>query len=128
MEVPIEGSIEILKIDGMNSKPLAGAEFTLYDSNGDDIQTLTTGTDGKVIFKDVFYGKYTVKETKAPDHYELDSTPIPFEILENGKTLTVTKKNNPEYGNGKFVKKSEDGVIERIIVNKLEKRITKRYN
>ena len=112
VEVPIEGSIEILKIDGTNSKPLAGAEFTLYDSNGDDIQTLTTGTDGKVIFKDVFYGKYTVKETKSPDHYELDSTPIPFEILENGKKLTVTKKNTPEYSTGKFVKKSEDGVIE----------------
>ena len=38
VEMPIEGSIEILKVDGTNSKPLAGAEFTLYDINDDDIQ------------------------------------------------------------------------------------------
>ena len=104
----------IFKIDGTNNKPLSSAEFTLYDSNGDDIQTLTTGVDGKVIFKDVFYGKYTVKETKAPKYYALDNTPIPFEILENGRTLTVTKKNNPEYGKGSFIKTSEDSVIEGI--------------
>ena len=57
---------------------------------------------------------YTVKETKAPKYYELDDTAIPFEILENGKTLTATKTDKPEYGKGTFIKTSEDGVIEGI--------------
>ena len=114
VEVPIEGSIEILKVDGTNNKPLSGAEFTLYNAYGDVVQTLTTGKDGKVTFKEVPYGKYTVKETKAPKYYELDDTAIPFEILENGKTLTATKTDKPEYGKGTFIKTSEDGVIEGI--------------
>ena len=114
VEIPIEGSIEILKVDSTNNKPLSGAEFTLYNENGDVVQKLTTGKDGKVTFKEVPYGKYTVKETKAPAYYELDDTAIPFEILENGKTLTVTKKDIPEYGKGTFIKTSEDGVVEGI--------------
>ncbi|MBQ5565111.1 MAG: hypothetical protein IIT39_17190, partial [Clostridia bacterium] len=114
VEMPIEGNIEILKVDSTNNKPLSGAEFTLYNADGDVVQKLTTGKDGKVTFKEVPYGKYTVKETKAPDYYELDSTPIPFEILENGKTLTVTKKDIPEYGKGTFIKTSEDDIVEGI--------------
>ena len=74
VEVPIEGNIEIMKVDSTSNKPLSGAEFTLYNANGDAIQTLTTGKDGKVTFKEVPYGKYTVKETKAPKYYELDDT------------------------------------------------------
>ena len=86
----------------------------LSTADGDVVQTLTTGKDGKVTFKEVLYGKYTVKETKAPKYYELDDTVIPFEILENGKTLTATKTDKPEYGKGTFIKTSEDGVIEGI--------------
>ena len=47
-------------------------------------------------FWEIPYGKYTVKETKAPKCYELDDTVIPFEILENGKTLTATKTDKQE--------------------------------
>ncbi|MBQ5563378.1 MAG: hypothetical protein IIT39_08325, partial [Clostridia bacterium] len=116
-EMIIEGNIEILKVDSTNNKPLSGAEFTLYNSDGEAVQKLTTGRDGKAIFKEVPYGKYTVKETKAPAYYALDSTPIPFEILENGKTLTVTRKNNPEYGKGNFIKTSEDGIVKNVTLH-----------
>ena len=106
----IKGNIEILKIDDTTQKPLAGAEFTLNDAKGNAVQVLTTGADGTVTFKEVPYGKYTVVETKVPDKYEADSTPIPFEILENGKTLRVTKTNTPVPGHGYLKKISEDGV------------------
>ena len=89
----IEGNIEIVKVDNDTQKPLAGAEFTLYDSNGNEVQKLTTGEDGKAFFAEVPYGRYTVVETNAPKDYKKDSTPIPFEILEHGKTLKVTKEN-----------------------------------
>ncbi|MBQ5562770.1 MAG: hypothetical protein IIT39_05240, partial [Clostridia bacterium] len=108
----IKGNIEILKLDSTTQKPLAGAEFTLNDAKGNAVQVLTTGTDGKVTFKEVPYGKYTVIETKAPDKYTADSKPIPFSIVKNGKTLYHTKENTPVPGHGYLKKTSEDGVVE----------------
>ena len=108
----IKGNIEILKLDGTTQKPLAGAEFTLNDAKGNAVQVLTTGTDGKVTFKEVPYGKYTVIETKAPDKYTADSKPIPFSIVKNGKTLYHTKENTPVPGHGYLKKTSEDGIVE----------------
>ena len=77
---PIQGSIRIVKIDGTTEKPLQGAEFTLYNSANEAVKTLTTNADGIVDFGKVRYGKYTVKETTAPQHYVLDDTPIPFAL------------------------------------------------
>ena len=114
---PIEGNIEIVKVDNGTQKPLSGAEFTLYDSNGNEVQKLTTGEDGKVFFTEVSYGKYTVVETKAPKDYKKDSTPIPFEILEHGKTLKVTKDNEGEEGTATFIKTSEDGVVKNVTLH-----------
>ena len=114
---PIEGNIEIVKIDGKTHKPLSGAEFTLYDSNENEVQKLTTGADGKAFFAEVPYGKYTVVETKAPKNYKADSTPIPFEILKHGKTLTVTKENEGEEGTATFIKTSEDGVVKDVTLH-----------
>lgn len=113
----IEGNIEIVKIDGRTQKPLAGAEFTLFDNTGNAVQVITTGKDVKAFFAEVPYGKYTVAETKAPKNCKKDSTPIPFEILEHGKTLTVTKKNKPEEGTGTFIKTSEDGIVKDVALH-----------
>ena len=64
VEKIIEGSISIYKINGKTKKALAGAEFTLYDANNEEVQTLTTGKDGTVVFREVPYGKYTIQETR----------------------------------------------------------------
>lgn len=114
---PIEGNIEIIKVEKDTHKPLSGAEFTLFDNTGNAVQVITTGKDGKAFFAEVPYGNYTVAETKAPKDYKKDSTPIPFEILEHGKTLTVTKKNKPEEGTGTFIKTSEDGIVKDVALH-----------
>ena len=106
------GHIEILKVDETTEKPLAGAEFTLYDETGTVVQVLTTGADGKVTFENVIYGEYTVVETKSPDKYDADPTPIPFSVVENGKTIKYTKVNTPTPGHGFIKKTSEDGIVE----------------
>ena len=59
-----------------------------------------------------YINKYTVKETTAPKHYVLDDTPIPFEILEHGKTYSFTQKETPKPGYGTLKKTSEDGIVE----------------
>ena len=68
---------------------LAGAEFTLYDSAGNAVATATSfdGTNGTtlgvVVFTDISYGNYTIKETKAPTGYYINSTVIPVNVKAN---------------------------------------------
>ena len=111
-EKPIEGTIEIIKIDEKTNKPLAGAEFTLYNAKGKVVQVVVTGDDGKAIFADVRYGNYTVVETKAPDKYTADPTPIPFSIVKEGLLIAYEMDNTPIPGVGYLKKTSEDSIVE----------------
>lgn len=73
------------------NKVLPGAEFTLYDKNGDvPIQlngkpyVVTTGEDGIAHFTGIKEGEYVVKETKAP---------LGYDKLEKTWKITVKKEN-----------------------------------
>lgn len=69
--------------EGDDGTPLNGAEYELYNENGNLLTTLKTGTmtidnvryDGVAVADYMRLNtKYTVKEVKAPDGYLLDST------------------------------------------------------
>lgn len=114
INTPIKGTISMLKIDEDTEKPLVSAEFTLYDTQGNVIQTAVTDENGHLEFQKVRYGTYIVKETKAPENYVLDETKIPFQVLENGKVITYTKTNTPQSGSLEIIKESEDGIVENV--------------
>lgn len=114
---PIHGSIRIIKVDNNTHTPLEGAEFTLYNDKNEIIKTAVTNSDGIADFADIRYGKYTVKETTAPKHYVLDETPIPFEILEDGKLYEYTQENKPDTGSLEIIKTSEDGIVNGVMLN-----------
>ncbi len=67
---------------------------------------------------DLLYGGYFVKETKAPAGFYLDDNAYYFEIVEDGKTVTVENEagkgfvNAPQVGSLKIIKTSSDGKIE----------------
>jgi LPXTG-motif cell wall-anchored protein len=64
------GSLEVSKVDAATDEPLAGATFTLYDKEGKiAIRSVTTGEDGKAVFKNLLYDDYLLKEDKAPEGY-----------------------------------------------------------
>ncbi|MBR3003122.1 MAG: Cna B-type domain-containing protein, partial [Clostridia bacterium] len=80
------GSIKITKVDKANEEEkLAGAEITLQKLKQEGsnwvvdetvaTRTLTTSSEtatlGEVTFNNLTYGKYRVKETKAPEGYQL---------------------------------------------------------
>ncbi|MGE1109133.1 SpaA isopeptide-forming pilin-related protein, partial [Bacillus wiedmannii] len=92
-----KGSALLTKVDNYN-KTLAGAEFTVQDRNGKNIpgyEKLTTNEHGQIEAKDLRPGKYQFVETKAPEHYELDKTPILFEIEKSQTTAaSITTKNS----------------------------------
>ncbi|MBU5293034.1 hypothetical protein KQH90_03160, partial [Anaerosalibacter bizertensis] len=89
----IRGTIEFSKL-GEDKKPLAGAEFTLYSKDNDKLAIATAVSDskGKVVFENIPYGNYIIKETKAPAGYLLSGTELKASITEDGKTI----KANPE--------------------------------
>ena len=64
----------------------------LYNKN-EVVKTIHTGIDGIATTSDdtLPYGKYRIKESKAPEGYLTDGAkPIEFEITENGKIIDLT--------------------------------------
>lgn len=92
----IKGSLVVTKIDASDSsKLLPGAEFSLM--RGDEVVANgVTDADGTLTFSDAAFGDYVLVETKAPEGYVLDATPMPVQIREHGAAVALTVKNAPK--------------------------------
>ncbi|MGG1147682.1 SpaA isopeptide-forming pilin-related protein [Bacillus wiedmannii] len=90
------GEVELLKVDEFgDKKTLEGAVFKIVDLNNNDVRTdLTTDADGKTKADKLRPGNYKFIETKAPEHYVLDETPIPFKIDRSQKETLLVKAEN----------------------------------
>jgi uncharacterized surface anchored protein len=64
-----------------------------------------TPEDGTLTFSGLLLGSYTLQETATREGFVLDTTPIPVEVTEHGKTYTVTANNTPIRGDLKIVKR-----------------------
>ncbi|UOB78955.1 Ig-like domain-containing protein [Bacillus sp. ZJS3] len=103
----IEGAVELIKVDDINSDTkLSDAVFNIIDSKGKVVRTnLTTDKEGKVSASNLRPGDYQFVETKAPKHYDLNKTPIPFTIEKSQPThLSVTAKNGLTKGGVELTK------------------------
>ena len=74
-------TVEISKQD-IYGDELAGAEMQLIDSEGNVVDEWTSDGTNHVI-RELKVGKYTLKETAAPDGYVI-ATDISFEVFEDG--------------------------------------------
>ncbi len=100
-----KGGVQIYKTDG-NNKPLSGAEFTIYDSTGAVVRTITTnqyGLAGIYLLDDLStqglpLGSYTVKETKAPAGYDGTNDVFAFTLTEDQQVVTIGYRNGSETG------------------------------
>nr|WP_231428404.1 SpaA isopeptide-forming pilin-related protein [Bacillus sp. (in: firmicutes)] len=103
----VTGQFEIVKVDASDeTKLLSGAEFEVY-KDGQRIDTLRTDKTGKVISKKLEPGKYTLKETKAPEGYKLLKEEIEVNVEEN-KVVPVTVRNVKELGSLQVIKKDAE--------------------
>ncbi|MDO5003738.1 MAG: SpaA isopeptide-forming pilin-related protein, partial [bacterium] len=90
----IKGKVSIKKFDKeIKNINLSGAEFTIFDSNNKIVDTLTTNNDGMAISKDLNYGNYTMKETKAPKGYLISNNVWKISITEDAKIYNFDIEN-----------------------------------
>ncbi|MFC9446290.1 SpaA isopeptide-forming pilin-related protein, partial [Bacillus cereus] len=105
------GQFEIVKIDAEDkTKVLSDAEFEVY-KDGKKVDTLRTDKTGKVISQKLEPGKYTLKETKAPQGYKLLKEEIEV-VVEANKVVEVQVENAKELGSLQVIKKdAESGKV-----------------
>ena len=124
----IHGNIELTKVDAdYPDNKLTGATFEVYkDVNGDGklddgdelIGNLEETATGIYEMKELLYGKYLVRETKAPDGFVLDKGVYSVFIEKDETTYKVENKagvgfiNEAMKGNLKIKKTSSDGKVE----------------
>ena len=87
------GSLTINKVDTDTGKALAGVTYRLYDSAGNKVADVTTGTDGKAVFSDLPLGSYTYQEISAPSGYVADDTKYQITITTETLNITETRTN-----------------------------------
>ena len=125
------GTVELTKYNTAETKTLAGAQFTLYDSNGKQVAvrrnedgnytysltasentetTLATGKDGKITITGLMWGSYYFQETTAPDGYILSSDKISFKV----DSTSFDAKGNPVTIKTKATNKATSITIEKV--------------
>ncbi|MGG3400612.1 SpaA isopeptide-forming pilin-related protein [Bacillus paranthracis] len=109
----VTGQFEIVKVDAEDkAKVLSDAEFEVY-KDGKKVETLRTDKTGKVISQKLEPGKYTLKETKAPQGYKLLKEEIEV-VVEANKVVQVQVQveNAKELGSLQVIKKdAESGKV-----------------
>ncbi|HFJ9463391.1 TPA: SpaA isopeptide-forming pilin-related protein [Bacillus cereus] len=107
----VTGQFEIVKVDAEDkTKVLSDAEFEVY-KDGKKVDTLRTDKTGKVVSQKLEPGKYTLKETKAPQGYKLLKEEIEV-VVEANKVVEVQVENAKELGSLQVIKKdSESGKV-----------------
>ncbi len=111
MNEKLTGQFEIVKVDAEDkAKVLSDAEFEVY-KDGKKVETLRTDKTGKVISQKLEPGKYTLKETKAPQGYKLLKEEIEV-VVEANKVVQVQVENAKELGSLQVIKKdAESGKV-----------------
>lgn len=99
------GNVSVLKVNEETGEPMSGVHFQLKDSGGNLVAEGDTPEDGTLTFSGLLLGSYTLQETATREGFVLDTTPIPVEVAEHGKTYSVTANNTPIRGNLKIVKR-----------------------
>ncbi len=127
------GSIRLTKTTE-DSKPLAGAEFGLYNADGALVKSAASQKDGIVLFTNVQFGKYTIREMKAPKGYLVSPEAKTVTIdeddvtVEAGSFVNTRDTGSPDTGDNIMVYfvialGSLAGIVVVYVINKRIKKI-----
>jgi LPXTG-motif cell wall-anchored protein len=89
----VKGDAELTKTDVSNGKTLPNTGIRILDKDKKIVIEGKTDKQGQFIFEKLPKGMYYFQEFDAPSGYQLDETPIQFEIKEDGEIVKCTMTN-----------------------------------
>ena len=103
-DMPILKDIKVIKIDS-KTKEIIKEKFSFGIYEDEECNNLikevkSSKADGYVVFEDLRYGTYYIKETKSPSGYELSDKIVKLEINDNGVLVdgTLIEEIDSVYG------------------------------
>lgn len=98
------GELDFSKVDVSTSEPLPDTTIEIYTTDDELVFSGITNKDGKIVFKNIPYGKYYLLEKNAPKNYKLNPEKMYFEIKEDGQIEKATMKDEIFTGTLEFSK------------------------
>jgi LPXTG-motif cell wall-anchored protein len=105
LDAPAKGTISIHKVAAPTKTDLKGATYaiiaavdiytpdgTLRHAKDTTVASITTGGAGRATSGPLYLGSYIVKETTAPDGYQLDKTEYPVVLVYAGQTVELVRE------------------------------------
>ena len=104
----IRTGITLTKTDEKTGEKLEGVEFELKGTKDNNTTSIVKTTDeqGRILFDNLIYDTYVIKETKTNEEYRLLEDAITVEL--NQENLTLDVKNTKKTGVLEFVKVDKD--------------------
>ena len=88
-------SSEFNELTGLPAgSPLSGAVFEIYNTTGNLVDKISSGSNGVAASKGLPVGVYTIKEVSAPRYYALNDKTLLAEIRHNGDILRFEVLNS----------------------------------
>ncbi|WP_207948946.1 SpaA isopeptide-forming pilin-related protein [Erysipelothrix anatis] len=114
----VKGTGQLTKTDISTGDPLPNTGIRLLDENMTIIYEGRTNDKGILVFDELPKGNYYFQEFEAPSDYQIDETPIPFEIKNDGEVVKCEMKNKqipkatlPKTGEDSSIKLYVAGVL-----------------
>ena len=89
----VKGNVELTKTDVSDGKTLPNTGIRIIDKDKKVVIEGKTNSQGQFTFEKLPKGVYYFQEFDAPSGYQLDETPIQFEIKEDGEIVKCTMTN-----------------------------------
>ena len=112
----IPGQFKILKTNELTGEKLKGASFELTEAANTNKKIIrTSDTNGEVLFNNLAPGRYTLKETTAPDKYVASNTVWQITVFNDGSVKIVETSVS---GSGQMHEGTKDIIITLPVTNR----------
>ena len=98
----IDVDIKLNKVD-TKGNPLTGANFAVYDEDGNLIDSNMVDENGVLVFEGLVPGKYQISETIVPEGYVGLGGDIVFVISDDGEITVLDMPEGVSFNNDEFV-------------------------
>ena len=97
-------TLEFTKTDLITGDVIPNTVIEIYTEKDELIFTGKTDENGKIVIKELKYGKYYIVEKEAPSGFVITDEKVYFEIKEDGEIVKAKMKNKPIFGTLEFNK------------------------